>query len=358
MKLRLPGFDFSLDGLSAPSDDALLSRRYSEWHHFTFSDDAASLGGIVNLALSDDVRDIERGRCGVSLVTHESGFGWRGTMNLFGPEEADFSPGEIALRIGSNAVVFRDGRYHVNAALRGRAVHIDAVWTPRTEPVVIDSIGGFINTLIVPRLDVDGEITIEGRRYELKQALGYHDHNWGAWDWSRDLGWSWGYVNESCHGELRREVGMVFGQVTDATRSTALTDLVLIVWQGKRVTHVFLDDAVTLEAYGRYSGDVPRVPGVVALLNPGRAASVPSRLALDAVDGEDRLHIDSQIRDAIQFLIPHPRGSSHIAVSELVAAYSVTGHIDGRELMFTHSAFAELAGAALTNKLPVLKLGV
>ncbi len=358
MKLNFARHDFSLDALSEPTEEALREQRYSEWHHFTFGDDEAGICGIVNLALSGDVRDLERGRCGLSLVTHEAAHGWRGTMNVLGPEEARFTPGEIALAIGPSAVVFQDRAYHVTAALRDRSIRIDAVWTPLAEAIRIENMGGFINTFIVPRLEVNGEVTIEGRRYELRRASGYHDHNWGAWDWSRDLGWNWGYLLEPSMRGSDDEIAIVFGQVTDASRSAARTELVLIVWHGRSLTHIFLDEAVTLEVSGRYEGMVPRVPGVMALLNPGRISAVPQHLAVDVLDGDDRLRIECKVRDAIQLLIPHPAGSAHTAVSELVGTYSVTGEIDGRRLEFERGAFAELAGAGRTIRLPRVTLGV
>lgn len=360
MKLNFARRDFALDALSGPSEDALGTRRYSEWHHFTFGDDDAGLCGIVNLALSGDVRDLELSRCGVSLITHERGHGWRGTMNVLGTEEARYAPGEIGLAIGPSMVAFQDGAYRVTAALRDRSVRIDGVWTPRAEAIRIENMGGFINTFIVPRLDVDGDVTIEGRRYKLNRALGYHDHNWGAWDWSRDLGWNWGYLLQP-QGQgpgPSDEIAIVFGQVTDASRLTARTELVLIVWHGSQLTHIFLDEAVTLKASGRFEGEVPRIPGVMALLSPGRVSHVPERLAVDALDGKDTLRIDCEVRDAIQLLIPHPAGSAHTAVSELVGTYRVRGEIDGRKLDFTRGAFAELAGSGRPIQLPRIRFGV
>ena len=358
MKLNFARRDYTFDALSHPSEQDLRDQKYSEWHHFTFGDDNAGVCGIVNLALSGDIHDQERGRCGLSLVTHEAEHGWRGTMNVLGPEEARFTPGQIGLAIGASAVIFQDGAYRVVAALRDRSVEIDAVWTPSAEAVRIENMGGFINTFIVPRLYVDGRLKIEGRAYDLRHVLGYHDHNWGAWDWSRDLGWNWGYLLEPPGGPDGEEVAVVFGQVTDASRATAQTELVLMVWRGERLTHVFLDEAVTLETFGRFDGFTPRVPGVMALLNPGRVSHVPERLSVDALDGADKLRIDCNVRHAIQLLIPHPGDSAHTAVSELVGTYSVSGEIDGRKILFERGAFAELAGAGRTVRLPRVTLGL
>jgi hypothetical protein len=33
----------------------------------------------------------------------------------------------------------------------------------------------------MPRASVSGSMTVDGRRYRLRGARGYHDHNWGEW---------------------------------------------------------------------------------------------------------------------------------------------------------------------------------
>jgi len=50
-----------------------------------------------------------------------------------------------------------------------------------------------VNTFILPSLQVDGVLELRGKRYELRNVTGYHDHNWGVWGWGRGLRWNWGY---------------------------------------------------------------------------------------------------------------------------------------------------------------------
>nr|MDP9107182.1 hypothetical protein [Candidatus Eremiobacteraeota bacterium] len=213
-------------------------------------------------------------------------------------------------------------------------------------------------TFIIPRLDVDGVVRINGRTVALERASGYHDHNWGAWEWSRDLGWNWGYLLQPSGVAADREATIVFGQVTDAARESARTEPVLLVWRGARLSHVFLDTAVTLQAFGRLDREVPRVPGAMALFAPGSAGTVPERLSVDVLDGGDSLHVECRVRDAIQLLIPHAAGSAHTSVGELAAEYAVSGAIDGEPIAFGCSAFAEVAGAPRTVSVPRVRIGV
>lgn len=318
--------------------------RYSEWHHFNFNDDANGLYGIFNLALSGDVRDPDRSRAGLSLVVSEQGR-WRGTMNLYGTEEAAFQPGAVDLALGANAVRWEDPVYRVQGALKDGSVRLDATWTPRCEGVRVDNIGGVVSTFILPRLDVAGTLEVDGRAYRIDDATGYHDHNWGYWTWGHDMGWDWGYLIEAPTTRGGgRALSIVFGQVTDATRASAKSDLVLVIWVGERCTQVFLDDAVRISTEGELpAAAVPRVPGVLALLG-GRRRTVPRRLEIRAEDGDDWVEVSMDADHALQFLVPHAGGKGTTTVSELVGRYTVKGVLDGQPVDFCYVGFAELAG--------------
>ena len=48
--------------------------------------------------------------------------------------------------------------------------------------------------LAVPRLAADGEITVSGRTFTLKNAPAYHDRNWGHFRWGEDYSWEWATI--------------------------------------------------------------------------------------------------------------------------------------------------------------------
>ena len=334
------------DALSSLRVDGPGPDRYSEWHHFTFDDAQNDLHGIVNLALSGDIRDPDRSRAGLSLVVSEQGR-WRGTMNLYGTEEAVFEAGSVDLALAGNSVRLNSGCYHVRAGLKDKSVQLEAVWTPQSEGVRVDNIGGVVSTFILPRLVVEGWLEVDGRRHRIEGATGYHDHNWGYWTWGHDMGWDWGYAMEVPVTGAPPDgppLTVVFGQVTDASRVTAKSDMVLVVWVGGRCTQVFLDDAVRLFVDGEMApAGVPRVPGVLALLED-RRRPVPRRLVVRAEDGDHWLELSMEAAHALQFLVPHAAGTTVTTVSELVGRYAVKGVLDGQPVDFAYSGFAELAG--------------
>ncbi len=333
------------DALSHASTDAERCHAYSEWHHFTLNDDANGLYGIFNLALSGNVRDASQARAGVSLAIYQRGQGWHGTMNLHPFEEARFAPGGIDLAIGQNAVRFRKDRYVVSGALKDGSVVLDATWTPRTSALRVDGIGGVVNTFILPSLRVDGTLRLRGREYRLDGATGYHDHNWGHWHWGGGLSWNWGYVIQSPAGSRKKPapVSLVFGQVTNGADRSTKSDHALAVWAGERCMQVFLGDAVRITSTGALNGTtVPRIPGVMALLSPGRP-DIPRQMAIHARDGGDWVDIELNVDGAMQFLIPRAGGAGSTTISELVGQYTVRTMLGGYASDFSYNGFAEVA---------------
>jgi hypothetical protein len=333
------------DRLAGLRTDPGYPERYSEWHHFNLNDDANGLYGIVNLAMSGDIRSPEQGRAGVSLAIWD-GIRWRGTMNVHPTDQVRFAPGAVDLAIGDNSVQLCDGRYVVRAGLKDGSVSIQAEWRPRSDGVRIENIGGVVSSFVVPALAVNGMAMIEGRTYALSKATGYHDHNWGYWNWGQDMGWDWGYVIQSsgarANGSSRRSI--VFGQVTDASRAEARSDMVVMVWTGRRCSHVFLDNAVEMSTRGTLTDvDIPRVPGLMSLLEPNRR-SVPRHVRIEAREADDWIEIDLDVNQAMQFVIPHPSGSTTTTVSELVGRYDVRGSLEDEPIGFSYVGFAELAG--------------
>jgi len=210
--------------------------------------------------------------------------------------------------------------------------------------VRINNIGSMISTFVIPRMSVEGTLVIEGRTYRLNHATGYHDHNWGYWSWGRDLGWDWGYILQDQAGDHQAPLSIVFGQVTDATRAAARSDLVFIVWEGNELTQVFLDDAVNIATAGALPfAKVPQVPGLLSFIQVQRR-EVPGSLVIQATDAADALELQMDVHNGLQFLLPQPVGAGITTISELVGRYRVKGTLNGRPLDFSYVGFAELAG--------------
>jgi hypothetical protein len=346
MKFKLVEEFRTSDALNVPKPTHPKLEQYNEWHHFNFNDHENQLYGICNLAISGNIHHRNRARVGVSLVVFDRNEGWHGTMNMRHLEEVDFLDGSLNLRIGESAVTFSKNRYRVRASLRDQSLSFNALFTPQTAAVRIDNIRGMISSFIVPKLTVEGTLSIAGHQITLADVTGYHDHNWGFWHWGKDLGWDWGYIhNHSPRRSKKPEVSIVYGRAKGAAKQDIHTDVVLIVWINRKVSLVFLEKAVQIEYIGQFNKTrIPRVPGVMAALHPLRATDVPEGIRIVAEDGDDRLSLRLDVETALQFLIPHPVWEGHTTITELVGLFTVEGQINGTNLNFTDRSFAEIAG--------------
>jgi hypothetical protein len=120
--------------------------------------------------------------------------------------------------------------------------------------------------------------------------------------------------------------------------------MVLMIWSGRRPNHVFLDNAVEMSTQGVLKDvDIPRVPGLMSLLEPERRP-VPRAIRIEAREADEWIEMNLDVHQAMQFVIPHPTGSATTTVSELVGTYGVRGSIEGQPIDFSYVGFAELAG--------------
>jgi len=334
------------DAMSSPPTDLRRSEEYSEWHHFTLCDDTNGLYGIFNLAMSGNVHDASKARAGVSLAIYERNRGWHGTMNLHPFERTRATPGCVDLVIGENMVRYENGRYEVSGSLKDGSAALSATWTPRTTPLRVDRLGGVVNTFILPSLRVDGTLDLRGRRYELRNITGYHDHNWGVWGWGGDLSWNWGYVIQAPWRRRGEDapLSLVFGRVISGRNGSTSSDAALGVWLGKRCAQIFLGETVEISTSGVLEGvNVPRTPGVMAFLAPGQPSDIPRHMALKAHEAGDSVEVEFDVEAAMQFLIPHPSDPGHTTITELVGQYNIRTVLDGETRNFTYHGFAEVA---------------
>jgi hypothetical protein len=335
------------DAINYRDMNSVEGMRYSEWHHFNFNDDSNALYGIVNLSLSGNIKNPDKGRAGISLVVNERGKIWRGTMDLQPVEKVSFETGSLNLNIAKHFVKLINDEYHVAAALKDESINLKATWIPETAGIRVTNIGGIINTFIIPRLRVEGSIWIDQHEYKFNNATGYHDHNWGYWDWGKDIGWDWGYIIQpsSSTNNNQKQITIVYGQVTDTMRKSAKSDLVLMVWEGRECRQVFLDEAVTISTKGQLTGiEIRRVPGLMAMLYPGRSQKIPQHICVQAKDGHDYLDIEMSVENAIEFIIPHPNNTGKTVINELVGEYAVQGSLNGQDYNFSYVGFAEITG--------------
>jgi hypothetical protein len=101
--------------------------------------------------------------------------------------DAKYSSQTPDIKINNSTVTLTPLGYSVHAESAGGSMVFDALFKPDGEPSPEYNANGFspvyggnISWIVAsPKMKVDGKITVNGKTYTLKNARGYHDHNWG-----------------------------------------------------------------------------------------------------------------------------------------------------------------------------------
>ncbi|HXE58434.1 MAG TPA: hypothetical protein VNK43_10580 [Gemmatimonadales bacterium] len=167
---------------------------WAEWHYFNVATGPDEWWYITYLVGGE----VDRGRWGGRLlVTRRSPDGRYRRFTAGIPADAiAFDTARADLTLGGNAVVQRDGVYRLRGAASGPAgrATFDLALIPgrhRYFPPALLAEGELVSGYAVPalRATVSGRLCVAGRCAEVRDAPGYHDHNWGVW---RDVTWDWG----------------------------------------------------------------------------------------------------------------------------------------------------------------------
>lgn len=163
---------------------------YTEWWYFNFYDKKNDRGGMVTFAIFNGA-DIDL--LGVAslnaAVFDKNGTGTTLEMDYHSVSEfwASSEKADVDLA-GSTIRVLPDGRYEVRATTADGAVSMGLTFTPADEPQLLaDGVHAekpweFSSWLAwMPSATVSGWVSVHGQRFDLTEATGYHDHDWGIW---------------------------------------------------------------------------------------------------------------------------------------------------------------------------------
>lgn len=195
--------------------DGKHDNRYIEWWYFNFYDTMQDLQGIFTYFVANPEK-----RPGPSLVqvvgVVYTSQGIVSKIDIYRPEQFVASYEKADVQIEANTIqVAADGVYRIAGASRDGRLKWDLLYMSEAAPwYAADrmNVGRFsweqMSWLIyMPRADVTGQIELDGQVYHIR-APGYHDHNWGEWNFTNAL-WNWAQYSEP---GLALEIGDFIGR--------------------------------------------------------------------------------------------------------------------------------------------------
>lgn len=321
------------------------ARGHKEWFHFCVQQ--PGLDALVNFNVSDEV-DTSRSPAGerahVVALVHD-GNRWLGGVDRHWESDFDIAGGEVHARMGRNRMSLSGGAFRVTANLRQQPLEIDLALEPEAFPLLSNNIrlsaDQGLNWVVVPRLRASGVVRASGVEHRVRDALSYHDHNWGRFAWGADFAWEWGYgapADAACPWSL------IFVRLSNRTMTSTRTQA-LTLWRGRDMVRSFRGRELRASTGGVFSSTpIYKVPSVMALLAPGSATEVPARLTLTADADGDTLTVELIARSVAQIIVPNDRTAGVTTINEVAASLHVFGRVFDEAIDYEGRGMFEVLG--------------
>jgi hypothetical protein len=313
---------------------------YKEWYHFCVVTPELEL--VLNLNLCHDTRPAARpGDKIARLIVLARQDTWQGDVENIPLRDVVLRRGQIDLSFGHNSIRFQDGEYWLSLALARRPVALTLRLKPVTYPLVRSkaTIGaGRIDWVVVPRLLANGSVTIANQVYRLQQAPAYHDHNWGHWLWGQDFSWQWGFALPA---NVSSPWSCVFDSVTNRAR-TEIQELKFSVWKGNILHRLFMYDEIEVDQGGYFAPrQIPKFPGVMALVAPEYTADIPQWFSIKARRDHDHLQCRFEPRHMAQIIVPNETDLDSTIINEVSGDLRITASVRGESIAMEGQGFFE-----------------
>lgn len=313
-----------------------------EWLHVVVRDRELDLLLNFNLSRTDAA---PRGQVLLLARDHRRGE-WEGDLDAHPLSRGDVGTGRLRLRIGGNTLDF-DGGLRVQARCRRRPLEVALTLVPEVAPYLVPAVplseGTSVHWMVCPRMRASGVVRWRGRAITLRDAVAYHDHNWGCFH-RADLQWEWGCTLAA--GDRDAAPSVVVVRVLDPSRRQ-VTQQGMIVWEGAQRRQLFRGTELDMGSAGWLRGARgPRVPRALSLLAPDRALGVPARVSIEAASAGDELSGGFTAEDVARVLVPNDRDLGTTVIHEIFGRLRLAGRCAGRPLTVDAPAVFERLGGA------------
>jgi len=170
---------------------------YTEWWYFNFVDKKTGQSGMVTFAVFNgaDV-DLVGAASLNAAVFGPDGATMKIDFHTLSHFWASFDQADVDLS-GSKIRVLKDGSYEINASTADGAISMGLTYQPMDQPQLLaDGVHAEKSWEVsswlawMPSAKVNGWISSGGKRIDLVDATGYHDHDWGIWYVPGNV-WAW-----------------------------------------------------------------------------------------------------------------------------------------------------------------------
>ena len=303
---------------------------YKEWHYFNIIDEDPDLKFFVTFNIGGNLSNASESYSHV-LMAYDINNDVNMSVNTYSILDTNYSNETPDVEINNSYVKLLPNGYEVYAESTDGKIVFSATFIPKASPSTVFSgdIGdnGVMNWVTAaPVCKVNGNLTINEIVYSLDGVRGYHDHNWGRWEWCDNIGWDWGQAiepNDEDDTDVGR-YGMTIGRLTNGSHTMDGISR-LQIWKNKKQIAAFnnVTFSYDFETY-------PVYPTPPLLIN-----------ATAESDGDSITSI-FETSKGLPINIGQLSGEGcNLIIWELTGNYNVSGTIDGKPFNFQAEGFAE-----------------
>lgn len=340
-----------IDVFHPPTDSSQIPL-YNEWQYFNIIDEKQNISILCSFQLNGALNSAQ-----VLFGYHTNDGISNASPKASSLSEAKYSSRSPDVTIGNSTVKLTPKGYSVHIVSDDESKVLDALFTPEAEPSPVDTFrglspvhGGYINCLVASsKMKVNGKLTVDGKEYILKNVRGYHDHNWGYWNWD-DIGWDWGQVietKECSNGNSIGKYSLTFANFTDANRTRSINP-VLNFWRNQEMVASFSGKHMRVEHSNFKDVPIPLYPGAVL---PAGSFPLPldTKISASSKTG-DYLNVNFTTELENSAPIPVPvltldlNGQivvKYRLIWEMLGTYNVDGKIRGKSVSYTADGIME-----------------
>ncbi len=338
----------TLDSFHAPAAGDPTAPLYKEWHYFNILDEKQGLSYITTFMLNGDVSNPAMSAA-VNLVSYNTPAGSNVKFDYYPVTMAQWSNTSPNITIGNSKVTLEKDGYHVYTLSQDGKTEFSAVYKQEVNPasvwtVPITEIPARAMNWFVPvsKATVNGILTVnkgtsQEKKYTLRNIRGYHDHNWGRWLWSDDMGWDWGQAISKKEGNT--DVGIYsisLGHMTNNSHSISRAST-FDIWKNEKIIGSFKDNGIQINHESMAT--LPTMPN-----NP-----YPTVNTIMTVSGSNSLDIKFTTEQATPIMVPlQVEGANgYRIIWELEGKYEVNGRVNEERVKFETNGYMEYVGELL-----------
>lgn len=297
-----------------------------EWHHIVVH--AEDLTLLVNLSESATSHGpVAR----VVVMAHLAGTEhWVASVDTVAPDQLVIATDRLDARYGAQtSFAFTEGTYHLRSSSSEHGYAIDLELTPQTPGAMLTGVtlspDERLSWFFAPRLTASGLVSFGPNTHEVIDALAYHDHNWGHFDWGGDYAWEWISV-------VNADWSVTASRLMNGARTRITSQFLHLETAAGAVT--FRDGEIEAVPTGRRQFDhAPVVPGAMRLLTPSLVEDVPDSMRWRARRGDNQVDLCIEPSAVARLVVPSERAVDRVVVlAEVVGNAELTATVAGNQI--------------------------